>query len=57
MLMNAQSWNRVRARVGEHGDAWRPLMQLLDWIRDEGLEEEIFAHTSMVDVVFSARPR
>ncbi len=32
-------------------------MRLLDWVRDEGLEEEIFAHTSMFDVVFTDRPR
>ena len=56
MLMNAHPWGKVRERVEKAGVEWRPMMHLLDWIRDEGLEGEIFAHTSMHDVVFSDRP-
>ena len=57
MEMNAQSWTSIRARVEGHGAEWRPMLRLLDWIREERLEEEVFGHTSMFDVIFTDRPR
>ena len=56
MHITAHPWTKVRARVESHGDAWLPLLRLLDWIREEQLEREIFAYTSMFDVVFTDRP-
>jgi hypothetical protein len=57
MEMNAHSWTSIRTRVEGHGVEWRPILRLLDWIREEKLEEEIFGHTSMFDVIFTDRPR
>ncbi len=60
MLISSTAWNEVRARYeklgSNHAHSVAVMMRLLDWIRAEGLEEELFPHTSMFDLVLSDRP-
>jgi hypothetical protein len=59
MLISPKSWNDVRVRYEElgskHGHDVRPMLRLLEWIQNEGLEAELFPHTSMFDLVISDR--
>ena len=56
-IAKTRPWSEVRARyvklVQESGFNMRGLLKLLDWIHDEGLESEIFAHTSHNTLVIS----
>ncbi len=59
MLVPHTGWAAIRGRyedLARNGHDAEPFLRLLTWIRDEKLEEEIFAHTSMFDLVISDRP-
>jgi hypothetical protein len=55
----ARPWPEIRAyyeNLGSRsGHDVHGIVVLLDWIRDERLEEEIFAYTSMFDLIISDR--
>lgn len=59
MLISPKAWNDVRVRYEElgskHGHDVRAMLRLLDWIRSEDLEDELFPHTSMFDLMISDR--
>ena len=59
MIASSEDGAKIRARYEElrsvHGHDIQPMLLLLDWIHEQKLEDEIFAFTSMFDLVISDR--
>jgi hypothetical protein len=51
-VTRSKSWKDIRKHYGDR-ESFSPIIRLLDWIQAQGLENEIFAHTSMFDLIIS----
>jgi hypothetical protein len=59
-LTKTRSWDTVREHFAKYAPSWKgaydSIQPLLDWIRQHDLEGELFAFTSMYDLVITDQP-